>query len=96
MSEKPPVLNIEPVAALTPTPDGIILSAQNITKVFPGTVALDDVSFSVRKGKVNVLIGENGAGKSCSMAGKSNCILPWMQLAWVSASFTRNSTCAPT
>jgi erythritol transport system ATP-binding protein len=30
-------------------------------------VALDDVSFDVRKGKVNVLIGENGAGKSTLM-----------------------------
>ena len=56
---------------LTPTLDAettvsenIILTAENITKVFPGTVALDDVSFNVRKGKVNVLIGENGAGKS--------------------------------
>lgn len=45
----------------------IILSLKNITKIFPGTVALDDVSFDVRKGKVNVLIGENGAGKSTLM-----------------------------
>ena len=30
-------------------------------------MALDDVSFNVRKGKVNVLIGENGAGKSTLM-----------------------------
>jgi len=45
----------------------IILNAENITKVFPGTVALDDVSFKVYKGKVNVLIGENGAGKSTLM-----------------------------
>ena len=44
--------------------DDIILTAENITKIFPGTVALDDVSFHVRKGKVNVLIGENGAGSS--------------------------------
>ena len=28
---------------------------------------MDDVSFNVRKGKVNVLIGENGAGKSTLM-----------------------------
>ena len=47
--------------------DQIILTADNITKIFPGTVALDEVTFSVRKGKVNVLIGENGAGKSTLM-----------------------------
>jgi erythritol transport system ATP-binding protein len=47
--------------------DDIILTADNITKVFPGTVALEDVNFVVYKGKVNVLIGENGAGKSTLM-----------------------------
>lgn len=45
----------------------IILEAQNITKIYPGTKALDDVTFKIRKGKVNVLIGENGAGKSTLM-----------------------------
>jgi len=49
------------------SPDGIVLRAENITKVFPGTVALDDVSFNVYYGKVNVLVGENGAGKSTLM-----------------------------
>jgi len=47
--------------------ENIILTAENITKVFPGTVALEDVTLNVRKGKVNVLIGENGAGKSTLM-----------------------------
>ena len=48
-------------------PDNVILSARSVTKIFPGTVALDDVSFNVIQGKVNVLIGENGAGKSTLM-----------------------------
>jgi erythritol transport system ATP-binding protein len=45
----------------------IILEARKITKVYPGTVALDHADFRVRKGQVNVLIGENGAGKSTMM-----------------------------
>ena len=47
--------------------EDIILTAENVTQIYPGTVALDDGSFNVRKGKVNVLIGENGAGKSTLM-----------------------------
>ena len=45
----------------------VVLSAQAITKAFPGTVALQDVDFDVHAGSVNVLIGENGAGKSTPM-----------------------------
>src|SRR5690606_24095568 len=45
----------------------IVLSARGITKVFPGTTALQDVDFDVHAGAVNVLIGENGAGKSTLM-----------------------------
>jgi ABC-type sugar transport system ATPase subunit len=41
-----------------------ILEMKNITKKFPGTLALDNVNFSTNKGEVHVLMGENGAGKS--------------------------------
>jgi len=41
-----------------------ILRAERISKTYPGTLALDHVDFQVRRGQVNVLIGENGAGKS--------------------------------
>lgn len=45
----------------------ICLCAKNIDKIYPGTKALDDVCFEIKKGQISVLIGENGAGKSTLM-----------------------------
>ena len=41
-----------------------MLTLKNISKIYPGVVALDDVSIRFSDGKVHALLGENGAGKS--------------------------------
>ena len=43
--------------------EDLILRIENVRKTYPGVVALNDVSFTVKKGEVRALVGENGAGK---------------------------------
>lgn len=44
-----------------------VVSIRGVSKVYPGTQALDAVDFDIWPGTVNVLVGENGAGKSTLM-----------------------------
>jgi ribose transport system ATP-binding protein len=41
-----------------------LLQIFHMCKRFPGVIAVDDVSFSIKKGEIHLIIGENGAGKS--------------------------------
>ncbi|NLI22385.1 MAG: sugar ABC transporter ATP-binding protein [Clostridiales bacterium] len=44
-----------------------ILRMENITKLFPGVKALDNVNIDVVEGEIHAIVGENGAGKSTLM-----------------------------
>lgn len=53
-----------------------ILELKHITKLYPGVVALNDVSLEVRRGEILALVGENGAGKSTLIKTRSGAITP--------------------
>ena len=44
-----------------------VIEMKGITKVFPGTIANDNVDFELLRGETHVLLGENGAGKTTLM-----------------------------
>ena len=44
-----------------------IIEMRNITKIFPGIIANDNITLQLKKGEIHALLGENGAGKSTLM-----------------------------
>lgn len=45
-----------------------VIEMLNITKEFPGIIANDNITLTLRKGEIHALLGENGAGKSTLMS----------------------------
>ena len=53
-----------------------MIEVQNLTKVYGGKVAVEDVSFKIRNGRIYGLLGPNGAGKSTTMNIIAGCLSP--------------------
>jgi ribose transport system ATP-binding protein len=48
-------------------PDDHLIELEEVCKRFGGVLALDKVSFGIRRGEIHAVVGENGAGKSTLM-----------------------------
>jgi ribose transport system ATP-binding protein len=53
-----------------------LLSIENVSRSFPGVLALNDITFQITACEVHGLVGENGAGKSTLMAVASGALKP--------------------
>jgi ABC-type sugar transport system ATPase subunit len=53
-----------------------ILSVRNVSKEWPGVLALDNVSLDFEEGEIHALTGENGAGKSTLIKIVAGSIIP--------------------
>jgi ribose transport system ATP-binding protein len=56
--------------------DNFALQLKNITKTYPGVIALQDISLEVIRGEVHALVGENGAGKSTLIKTCTGAVTP--------------------
>ena len=60
-------------ASASPSP---VVTLDGLLKLYPGTIAVNAVSFSVRPGTIHALVGENGAGKSTVIKMLSGVVQP--------------------
>ncbi len=70
----------------------VLLAVEGITKAYPGVVANSDVTFSIRRGEVHALLGENGAGKSTMVKMMYGLVKPDSgRMTWNGAAYTPGS-----
>lgn len=53
-----------------------LLEIINLTKNYPGVIALDDVTMSFKRGEIHAIVGENGAGKSTLIKAITGAVVP--------------------
>lgn len=53
-----------------------IIQVKNLTKKFNGFVAVDNISFNVKKGEIFAFLGPNGAGKTTTIKMLTTLLLP--------------------
>ncbi|MDM0112778.1 branched-chain amino acid ABC transporter ATP-binding protein/permease [Variovorax sp. J22R133] len=66
-TDAPADLMLKPAYSDAANPGEVALEVQGLSKHFGGVKAVDDISFSVRRGEVHALIGPNGSGKTTTL-----------------------------
>ncbi len=67
------MLQTQETAVTTAQP---LLKLVNVSKQYPGVLALDSINFELRAGEVHILFGENGAGKSTMISIIAGAVSP--------------------
>jgi ribose transport system ATP-binding protein len=68
------------------------LRGENITKDYPGTRALDNLSIAFQSGKVNALVGKNGSGKSTLVKIFAGAVSPTAGEVYLNDECLRNNS----